>query len=386
MNRIVLLFIIITLSGVGSYHTLRGPSFLTLIRRISSPFRCLKNHRNSRLFSTASKHITTHDTKFKPRKKPTWEEIYNTNPLKADVPNVEYHPPREWFTKLFACYATIDTKEALMKRSDAWVHHMQWARRSVLAEGLRDLIPSEQLQDAIPNAKVEAEYTFLSEDRMYPTAQLVILRANSSTTAMEYLDKEPLKKHGGVSSWQVFEMKPEHLNHEETENDDDDENPLHEILQSDLMNPFMFLTLPSSVSVNKVAELQRDLQAERRKTATECSLHYHIQAALNKTTTTAATYLPLYANESRVALLGRLYPAHSTEASADKVALEETTLPPVAGQILLFNARSRADALRYLRQDPVAAASTLQGDGKEVLFNAVSAHIVADIQHCTAVQ
>ena len=385
MNRIIIIYLILTLNNVFSYHTLRRPSFLTVIRRISSPSRSLKNH-NSRLFSTTSKHITP-DTKSKPRKKPTWEEIYNTNPLKADVPNVEYHPPREWFTKLFACYATIDTKDALMKRSDAWVHHMQWARRSVLAEGLRDIIPSEQLQDAIPNAKVEAEYTFLSEDRMYPTAQLVILRANSSTTAMDYLDKEPLKKHGGVSSWQVFEMKPEHLNHEETENDDDDENPLHEILQSDLMNPFMFLTLPSRVSINKVTELSSDLQDERRKTATECSLHYHIQAALSKTATnTAATYLPLYANESRVAILGCLYPAHSTELSADSVVLKETTLPPVAGQILLFNARSRADALRYLKQDPVAAASTLQGDGKEVLFNAVSAHIIADIQHCTAVQ
>jgi hypothetical protein len=41
----------------------------------------------------------------------------------------------------------------------------------------------------------------------------------------------------------------------------------------------------------------------------------------------------------------------------------------VLGQVLLFNAHSRADALRYLRRDPVVSRTVLVDGKKDILFD-----------------
>eukprot|EP00428_Durinskia_dybowskii_P082998 CAMPEP_0170422984 /NCGR_PEP_ID=MMETSP0117_2-20130122/36754_1 /TAXON_ID=400756 /ORGANISM="Durinskia baltica, Strain CSIRO CS-38" /LENGTH=171 /DNA_ID=CAMNT_0010681699 /DNA_START=65 /DNA_END=576 /DNA_ORIENTATION=+ len=144
----------------------------------------------------------------KPKRSKTWEEKYEVDPLKSDYPTEDYHPPVDPFTKWFACYAQV---ESLPKRSEAWTHHMQWARRSILAQGMREKINDTLAltHDLIPSVIVEDDFTLLSDDRMGPIAQILIIRSNHTIDALSYLSKEPLSRHGGVSPWKIFELKLE---------------------------------------------------------------------------------------------------------------------------------------------------------------------------------
>jgi hypothetical protein len=338
---------------------------------------------------TQVQHTRLFSTPVRPRlkRRPTWEEKYETDPLKSDSPTVDVHPPLDIFRKWFACYSSIDSPEALERRSEAWVHHMQWARRSVLGQSLRDSISADDTEvfEAIPTAKVDAAYTLLTENRMQPAGQLLILRANSTAEVQKYIQSEPLQNHGGVAPWKMFELRlAQHTIDAELE---DEGESLADYFTSDVHDPLLFISMvnePSPVGSKKAA----GGAAEARKSAVQESMKYHLDAGrtvqdapAGKTSAEAgAHFLPLYRNASRVAMLGELLSVDG-DGQHSKSGKQGGGDREVLGQLLLFNAHSRADALRYLRRDPVASTGALlplapTGEKEEVLFDtAVSADI-----------
>lgn len=89
----------------------------------------------------------------------SWEEKYEDDPLKADVPTRDFEKPPERFE---IRYFVMSKKfSSLERREELWIPHLQWARRSALA------VPSEKVK-----AAVLSEFTLLSSDRMSPTAQV----------------------------------------------------------------------------------------------------------------------------------------------------------------------------------------------------------------------
>jgi hypothetical protein len=272
------------------------------------------------------------------------EERLETDSMTDDSPTVDVQPPVDPFTKWFVGYSQVVSRAA---RTQSWVPHMQWARRSVLAQGLRGTELKDQSLQC--DAMVEADYTLLSEDRMSPVAQVLVMRANASEAVVNELTEEPLQASKSVSPWRVFEMKLEQ-HHCDPEMEDAERQLVVDSLTSDLHDPYIFLSLtkPSAQSGAKRKNSVM-LDAEARRRGLEASLQFHLQCAQNDSTLlsgdpTAQPFLPLFNNASRVVALGRL--------------VELDSPAEVAGQLLLFNARSRADALRYLKRDPVAASAS----------------------------
>lgn len=279
------------------------------------------------------------------KRKLTWEEKHQSDPLKSDYPTVDVHPRVDAFTKWFVGYAQI---RSLDVRSQAWIPHMQWARRTVLAQGLRDV--GQASSAVVPGAMVEAEYTLLSNDRLGPVGQLVVLRANASDAVLNELRDEPLQATSAIAPWRVFELQLEQNNCDPLM-EQEERDFVVDSLSTDLHNPYIFLSIakPSS-GAGVPSQAGHDEGSDSsitavRAQALDASLRYHLKCAQNNTALFqdgGEAFLPLYANASRVAMLGRLVDLNSPGE--------------VAGQLLLFNARSRADALRYLKRDPVAAA------------------------------
>lgn len=311
------------------------------------------------------------NVRLKTKKRLTWEERYEFDPLRSDSPTVDVHTPLDSFTKWFVCIGTIDSNDMLEKRQEAWIHHMQWARRSVLLQNIlnvKDKVSLNTIEpsvdenqdsisgvlnhyDIIPNIKVESDYTLLSQDCLRPKTQVLICRGNSSEDVFSYLEKEPLQAHGGVAPWKLYEIVLE------KDSIDDEDNDLSHILTADIHDPYMFLAFNRDIKKN-IPQISKVL---------DDSVQYHIEAATapvkpqvidDKNT---IPYLGTYANSSRIALLGRLYhinPPSVVVNNKQQKQPKKTDDQEAAGQILLFNARSRADALRYLARDPIAAAAT----------------------------
>jgi len=344
--------------------------------------------------------------RMKPKKRISWEEKYDFDPLKADSPTVDYVPPVDPFTKWYVGVGYVTSTAMLKRRQEAWVHHMQWARRSSLLQGLRHLkgrIPLSDIQlaaaatgrgselddeevteegilspilksdsserliesaaaeagrldDLIPDVRVECEYTLLSADCMRPSSQLIVFRANDSEAIRHYLQKEPLSVHGGVTPWALYEMRLE----KDNVKDDDEEDLMTSAFTADLYDPYVFLTL-STAADDQARKLELD---PLRQQILDDSLEYHLKAATDyvdadtpssasPTPMASAPYVPTYGNLSRVVTLGRLHHVQSiNDGSITSSSSQER--PPIAGQLLLFNARSRADALRYLSRDPLS--------------------------------
>jgi len=372
----------------------------------------------------------------RPRKKLSFEERYDHNPLKADSPTVDFHFPADPFSKWYLCYATIDPKDGLRKRQEVWSHYIQWARRSVLGQSLinisqnvandyevenaikeemkmcndevvdeTDIEENEskkadlslhleelqqervdtvtRLQALTPPVKVEWSYTLLSEDCLRPQAQVMAIRANDTNALHDYLQKEPLANHGVLrgEQWDLYELCWEQ-NALDKDEDEDWTTPL----TCDAYDPYMFLSLVDSKQKPKKKQ-----QTQRNKLL-DASRQYHLDAAAMADAATEEdtitlhpdandaiilnedekelqaedAYQPLYDGDSRIVSLGRLY-SIGTDGDSKKQKKkqkedvggeeEDSTRPAadsVAGQLLVFNARSRADAFRYLKRDPVA--------------------------------
>jgi hypothetical protein len=89
----------------------------------------------------------------------TWEERFDDDPLRADVPTKDFDKPPDRFAKRY--FLVSKPFSSLERREELWIPHLQWARRSALA------LPNEK-----NTAAVISEFTLLSSDRMSPTAQV----------------------------------------------------------------------------------------------------------------------------------------------------------------------------------------------------------------------
>lgn len=128
----------------------------------------------------------------------TWEDQYEDDPLTSSQPTMDYEKPPERFTRWYIAIADVHNDQ-IDRRGEAWLHHMQWMRRSAL-------LPEK--------SEVVAAYTRLSADCMQPSGQVVILRSNNSIDCREFMQSEPLQIHSGVSPWKLYEM--DSFDHENT--------------------------------------------------------------------------------------------------------------------------------------------------------------------------
>ena len=273
------------------------------------------------------------------RAKLSWEEKFEDDPLRADNPTRALEPEIEPYEKVFVAVGDILGSEMLSKRSRAWVHHMQWARRSAL----------------LPNvaAKIKWEYTRLSQDCMSPIGQVIGIKANSSSEVRELLASEPLEVTGGISAWRLFEFS----------------QLMHENVTWDLHDPRIFLGF--------------DVEGGSKSNDKYNSLHeehsnYHIGGGRLSTldpVKTAKKGEPVMIqhpimNHKRAVMMGRLVPCEGEKSTAK-------------GTMILFNAKTNADAERYIGLDPLMKASSVY-DKKSIVISPVNVQDVDGLHHMMA--
>lgn len=106
-----------------------------------------------------------------------------------ESPTRDWTPPVAPYSRMVVCAADVSD---VSKRREAWLHHMQWIRRSVLE-------PNNSIKCAF-------EYTCLSDDSMTPVRQIIGFHANETGDVVSYFDQEPLTHNGGVGKWKMFEF------------------------------------------------------------------------------------------------------------------------------------------------------------------------------------
>jgi hypothetical protein len=121
----------------------------------------------------------------------SWEEQFEDDPLRGENPTRDLEQPPPRFKKSFVAVARLSSADQLRLRQEAWLHHMQWARRSAL----------------LPNgsASVSWEFTTLTRDSMAPAGQVLCIDADEPDHALALLASEPLRMHADYS-WRVFEF------------------------------------------------------------------------------------------------------------------------------------------------------------------------------------
>eukprot|EP01041_Mallomonas_annulata_P005292 gene5292-10585_t len=215
------------------------------------------------------------------------------DPLRSSSPTQDFTKPLDPFTKHFLAIADIDNDDMLSKRSNAWTHHMQWARRS-------SLLPHTL-------AAVDWEYTRLSSDYTRPVGQVLGIRANSSAPIQDLLESEPLKAVGGINSWKLYELQLE----------------IHDNTTWDMGTQQIFIGIDSTKK-----------KAKRDNSLFYKQLDYHM--ASDRRTTLFANILPV-----------------TNDDETDETS--PSTKQPV-GTLLVFNYRTNADAKRHVDGDPMVAA------------------------------
>ena len=125
------------------------------------------------------------------RPKQTWEERYDSDPLRGDAPTQDFLKEAPRFTNEYTAICSDFSSKALVDlREEVWIPHLQWARRSVLA---RD-----------SQAAVTQEYTRLTDDLMQPIGQILNIQANSTDDVHQLLQSEPFVLCDIVEEWKVF--------------------------------------------------------------------------------------------------------------------------------------------------------------------------------------
>ena len=314
----------------------------------------------------------------------TWEEKFLDDPLKCNNPTVEIpvEKPLGRFRRAYIAIGRIEGQlktdssddmeedeviaERLYRREQAWLPHMQWARRSVLLDydvpvsnssisnsnsnsnsGDRSDTSNSGGSSAdgdmgrkVSTAAVTDSYTLLCDLSLRPVAQVLMLRANRSSDARDLLRSEPLAAHGVFEDdWQLLRAEVR----------DDEDESLSADLRSD---PFLFVGLYGN---QKKKEQQRGQQFDS-------SLEYHI--AQNTLSEEDPDKI------QRVSLLAKLTVIDEEEeereiqaANADKSdegqeddrdsdsASSATSGRNLAGLLVLFSATSVKDAQRYIEAD-----------------------------------
>ena len=236
------------------------------------------------------------------RSKLSWEQRYEDDPLKSDKLAKILEPEVDNYLHTFVALGNVAIED-LAQRQQAWVHHMQWARRSAL-------VPDTA-------AKVMWEYTRLAADCMGPTGQVLGLRANSSEIARNLLAVEPLFVTGAVREWQLFEFH----------------QFLHENVSSNvaLHDPKLSLGF-----FHQNSEEDEEKQERHR--------NYHLHGGV---ITAGSTSTP------RVAMMGRLVPCDDEHSSSSSNSSNKQRRG-LTGNLVLFNAKTNADAERYMTGDPMS--------------------------------
>ena len=228
------------------------------------------------------------------RSKLSWEQRYEDDPLKSDKLAKVLEPEINYYQHTFVALSDVATED-IEQRQQAWVHHMQWARRSAL-------LPETA-------AKVMWEYTRLSADCMGPAGQVLCLRANSTDIARSLLAVEPLFVTGAVREWQLFEFH----------------QYMHENVSTnvDLHDPKLSLGFFAGGSSNS----EEDQERHR---------NYHLYGG---STVAGSTNTP------RVAMMGKLVSCDDEHNNNKRRGL--------TGNLVLFNAKTNAEAARYMAGDPM---------------------------------
>jgi hypothetical protein len=270
------------------------------------------------------------------RAKLSWEEKFEDDPLRADNPTKALEEETEPYEKIFVAIGEISGNDMLSKRSRAWVHHMQWARRSAL----------------LPNveAKIKWEYTRLSQDCMGPIGQVLGIKANSSADVRALLATEPLGVTGGVSPWKLFEF-----------------NQLtHENVTWDLRDPRLFLGFDAEGAKSN----------DQYESLLEEHTNYHVGGGRLSTIDPVQSAIkgepvmiqhPIM-NHKRAILMGRLIADDDEESN---------------GTMILFNAKTNADAERYIALDPLMKSKHVY-DKKKIIISPVNEQDVDGLNHMMA--
>jgi hypothetical protein len=245
------------------------------------------------------------------RRRQTWEERFEDDPLRAPVPSTEWVKEPDRFTRWFVARSGIANPAMLNLRQEAWTHHMQWMRRSALS-------PSS-------SAKVSAAYTCLSADCMRPVGQIAVIRANSTAEAKRFISTEPLCLHGGVEQWDLIEIEALH----------------HENATQDYVDPFVFIAENSKLKGEKL----RAILAE--------SEEYHLGSESHSASTVSFMGRILSSkqsllNEERIA-----------ETAEEKERREDETdeIVESIGWFGIINAPTAGAAERYIAADPFVTAT-----------------------------
>eukprot|EP01032_Pedospumella_encystans_P018460 gene18460-21016_t len=270
---------------------------------------------------------------------------------------------------------------------------------------------------------VKDDFTLLTEDCTAPASQLLFVRSDSAANVHDFLSLEPLVAHQAVSPWKVFEFVLEQNSSSRfLDNEEEEQHKLEEIFDNDLLSGYMLLSLCNNITTtnnnNEAAGSKdnSDTIVDRTNDMRELvdnSFRYHTKAARMEfikpedRPQEPDSYLPLYDETARIVTLGRLYHTDSSIATAPDVTSSTTSITSnsqhattstnlaspnadttdtdttsiytypytnpylthededypepgvLAGQLVFFNALSRADAIRYLKRDPVASSGLL---------------------------
>jgi hypothetical protein len=269
---------------------------------------------------------------------------YDEDPLRADVATEDLEEPVPAFSKFYVAMGVVEDAQ-LSARAEHWVGHMQWARRSSLVPELH-------------SGQVQWEHTLLSPDCMTPVGQVVGISADDAAGALQLLASEPLAAGGGVSQWQVYRA---HV--------DDSFNVTWPMTESQVsitpppplplarislvlptltpvftLVPTLTLPLPLPLQVF-VGTVDADMETQERFNAVKgATADFH------------------GAQAGRVTHFARLTAVHDDGSEGDTGTGDscETSFD-TAGVLMVFNAKTNADARRFIASEPAVSAGLFQG-------------------------
>jgi len=270
------------------------------------------------------------------RAKLSWEEKFEDDPLRADTPTKTLEEEIEAYDKIFVAISEVSGNDMLSMRSRAWIHHMQWARRSAL------------LPDV--SAKIKWEYTQLSSDSTVPVGQVIGIKANTSAEVRQLLESEPLGVTGGVTPWKLFEFNQFH----------------HDNTTWDLHDPKLFIGYDSESKSSEVyskhEEAHQDYHISGGRQLTDSKL-------LDNNGGSVLVQQPVL-NHKRAVLMGRLIACDDESSSNDAT-------------LIVFNAKTNADAERYISQDPLMKVKSMY-DKKRSFISTANVQDIDGLNHMMA--
>ena len=215
-----------------------------------------------------------------------------------ESPTRDWTPPVAPYSRIVVGVAEVSD---VSKRREAWLHHMQWIRRSVLE-------PNNSIQCTF-------EYTCLSDDSMTPVRQIIGFLANETDDVVGYFEQEPLTNHEAVSKWKMYEFS-------QVQNDQ------FSLAQS----PLLFIGSKKPNTSSKRSGSGKNNYDDSNQvldsfvSMNDDQLDYHAE------------------NCDRIVKMGEL-------KAVDGVSSDAT--------LIIFNAPTNAEAKRYIEKDPIVKSKAI---------------------------